>query len=233
MVCGACAHAAFVIDDRAYFAGIEHTMLDFETNGDGAPVVLPDLGSQYFRKDEYAGAGVRFEDGVAWSRFRAPSFGSQLFPNGGVGDALDAVGSWPTAIGSAESTWGIDFTTEVHAVGIGVVQSGFPGIPDPILTTTLTAFGADGSELGVVRLWDRFIDGGFGDAYLGGAFGEEYRQYSFGFLGLVSETPIARVEFSWAAFSIFDDLHFSAIPAPGAGVTLGVVGLLGVGRWRR
>jgi hypothetical protein len=227
------APAAVIIKDRSFFANKPHTFLDFETKGDGSPVDLPFLGAELFPPDEYSHFGVLFHDGVGRQNLPLPQAGGVLFPEGTIGDALDAVGSWPTAIGSINATWNLEFLIPVHAFGIGVVQDGFPaGPPDPILTSTITAFDAAGDVLGVVRFWDDMIQGGFGGPYGGGVFGDDVLQYQYGFMGLVSNTPIARIEFTHTDFSIFDDLHFSAVPAPGAGVVFVMAGALALRRRR-
>ena len=55
----------------------------------------------------------------------------------------------------------------------------------------------------------------------------------YGFLGYASDVPIGRVEFTNTTFAIFDDLHFSAVPAPGAGAVFGLLTLGALARRRR
>jgi hypothetical protein len=232
MVCGASAHAAFVIDDRAYFAGTDHAFLDFESNGDGDPLNLFFKELRFMPSDEYANQGIQFHGPMAWADpGPTPGVGASL------SDAIDAVGSWPTVITSTQSgaAFELEFLVPVRSFGFGVAQQAFVhfGEPSADYTTTITAFNAVGEVIGVTQLWDETIDGGTGNVYAGGVYGEQWRVWNYGFLGLATDEPIARLRFDNAWQSVFDDLHFSAIPAPGAGVTLGVVGLMGVGRRRR
>jgi len=224
------ADGAFTIGDRSFFNGKEHVFLDFETRGDGSPVGLGFKQARLMPTDEYAAFGVLFTSQWGWA-----DIGTPPDPNASQALAVDAVGSWPTVIGGPGDTYRIDFTTPVHAFGIGVVQQGFAdqGEPSAEFTSTITAFNADGEILGIVRLWEDLIDGGAGGAYAGGEYGEEWRIFTYGFLGLATEEPIAMLEFTNVRDSIFDDLHFSAVPAPGAGAAFGLLGLGALARRRR
>jgi len=221
---------AGVIGDRSFFAGIEHTFLDFETRGDGSPIGLGFKEALRIPADEYEVQGIRFGDPVSWQDIGTP-------PNSGgsVPDAVDAVGSWPTVIGGGFEGFAIEFLVPVRAFGIGVVQQGFIGFEEPSLDTTtrITAFDAAGEVLGETRLWLDTIDGQTGGLYAGGAYGDEWRTFPYGFLGLATEEPIARIEFNMSWQSVFDDLHFSAIPAPGAGAAFALLGLGALTRRRR
>jgi len=229
-----------VIDDRSFFDGIEHTFLDFETKGDGSPVDLPPLGGQLFSPTEYNNFSVNFQSndsdsfGMAWSNFPPPN------PLCGICQSIGAVGSPVTIIGGG-GNWTMTFSVPVHAVGIGVVQGawGTPSNFDPPekeLQTRMRAFSAGGRILGEVFFWGDLVDGGFGGAFAGGFFGEEFQKNPFGFLGIFSpDSPIASVQFTHSASIAgvgFDDLHFSALPAPGAGATLALT-TLGAGVRRR
>lgn len=224
---------AFVVDDPSYFAGKDHVFLDFETRGDGSPVGLGFKEARLLTEDEYAALGVRFpSDPAQWAWAH---IGTPPDPNASRALAVEAVGSWPTVIGGIGDTARIVFTAPVRSFGIGVVQQGIPGDgePAPEVMTTITAFNADGDELGVVRLWDSLIDGGTGGVHAGGIYGEEWRLFTYGFLGLATDEPIAMLEFTNARDTIFDHLHFSAIPAPGAGAAMGLLGLGALVRRRR
>ena len=224
------ADGAFVVDDRSFFDGKEHVFLDFETRGDGTPVDLFFNSGELMSTDEYAASGVLFTTQWGWQHVGSPpSTGSS------IAVALEAIGSWPTAIGGPGDTYRIGFITPVHAFGIGVVQGGFAdqGEPSAEFTSTITAFDADGEILGVARLWEDLIDGGTGGVYAGGEYGDEWMNILYGFLGLATEEPIAMLEFTNVRDSIFDDLHFSAVPAPGAGAAFGLLALGALTRRRR
>jgi len=240
------AVAGVVIDDPSFFDDIEHTLLDFETKGDGSLVDLPFLGRQVFSGSEYNNFGVNLQtrdslsSGMKWIDTPPPNADTIL--GGGIGDSLDAVGSWPTAIGGGDD-WTITFSVPVHAVGIGVVQAGW-GFTGPAgdrvilkeLQTHMRAFSAGGRILGEAVFYGDLVDGGFGGPFLGGDFGEEFDAFPFGFLGVFSpDRPIDHVRFTHGvdAGVIFDDLHFSALPAPGPGAALALTALSAGLRRRR
>jgi len=60
---------AGVISDRSFFSGIEHTLLDFETRGDGSDVGLGFAEALVIPPDEYLAQGIRFHNLVAWGDF--------------------------------------------------------------------------------------------------------------------------------------------------------------------
>jgi hypothetical protein len=236
MLLGASAQGAFVVDDPSFFAGKAHTFLDFESRGDGTPVGLGFLESEFFGTDEYLSTGIRFAAGqYAWDTVPPPTIGTPLDPDGlgGLGDAVAAIGNVPTVYAPSEASE-IHFLNEVHAFGIGVVQLGFPAsnVPDPDRTTVISAFDSTGSLLGEVRLWLDTIDGHFGAFWMTDDDGNDWYTYQYGFLGLASETPIAFIRFENRADSLFDSFYFSAVPAPGGATLLGL-GALGVVTRRR
>jgi len=147
----------------------------------------------------------------------------------GICQSLGAVGSPVTAISGGDD-WTITFSVPVHAVGIGVVQGGW-GFTGPAgdrvilreLQTHMRAFDKHGLLLGEAVFWGDLVDGGFGGPFLGGSFGEEFLNNPFAFLGVFSpDRPIDHVRFTHGVDVgvIFDDLHFSALPAPGAGTAI-------------
>jgi len=231
---GRAASGAFVIDDRSFFDGLEHTFIDFESDGDGNDLPLG-FGGALQRQDEYASRGFVYDERqVGWTETPVPGADLGLPPEGNLGDAHQAMGSRRVAIGGTGAGWSITFTEPVRAFGLGIVQVRFPfGEPDPILTSTIRAFNADGEEISVVRFWDDLIDGQFGSVWTEFE-GELLRNHLYGFMGLATSEPIARLEFTDTTWrSIFDDLHFSAIPAPGAGAAFALLGLGALTRRRR
>jgi hypothetical protein len=224
------ARAAFVIDDRSWFSGRDHVFIDFESRGDGTPLDLFTDDVILLPSDEYAAHGFRFVSQFAWSHAGTPPD-----PNASFSNAVDAAGSWPTIVSGFDDGWAIEFVTPVRAFGLGLVQGGFAnegGPPSEDATSTITAFDAQGAMLGQVTLWLDTLDGGFGPIYGGGVYGDQWRTFNHGFLGLATDEPIARLEFTNVRDSIIDDLHFSAVPAPGAGAALGL-GVMGAAVRRR
>jgi len=226
------ASASFVIDDRSFFDGRNHTFLDFETRGDGTPLSLGFLGVLPMPSDEYVAQGFRVNGPTAWL-----DMGPLPGTGASASDAIDAVGSWPTTFAQTQThvAFEIEFLAPVRSFGIGVAQQAFVhfGEPSEEFTTTITAFNADGEVLGVSTLWGDTIDGGFGNTYANGAYGDQWKIWTYGFLGLATDEPIARLRFDNAWQSNFDDVHFSAVPAPGAGVAFGLLGLGALARRRR
>jgi len=227
---------AFVIDDRSFFDGLEHTFLDFETRGDGTPLapLIPPNDSAGMPSDEYAGSGILFDGPfVSWGRVPPPE--PILFPEGNRSDALEAAGSLSLYFGGGSQTesFSILFTEPVRAVGMAIIQQGFRGgAPSIHRTSIISAYGQDGALLGELRFWGDLIDGGTGGVLAGGIFGDEFQQFQYGFVGFASETPIARLELDEIG-AVFDDLHFSAVPAPGAGAAFALLGLGALARRRR
>jgi len=230
------ASGAFVIDDRSFFANLNHTFVDFETDGDGNDLELGFLEARRQNMDEYASLGFVYDDrGVVWGDTPPPTADAGIPPEGGEGDAHKAMGSLQVAIAPTTiQGFAMHFTTPVRAVGLGLAQKRFPASndPNPIITSTIRAFNAGGDELGVVRFWGDLIDGQFGFVWTE-VDGEEWRDFTYGFMGLATSEPIARLEFEHVQNSFFDDLHFSAVPAPGAGAALGLLGLGALSRRRR
>jgi len=229
------AGAGFVVDDRAFFEGIPHTFIDFENRGDGTPLDLGFGEAEFMPVDEYGVQGVLIGPTAAWRKYPPPVAGTPFDDDepGEIGDAHAAVGSQPIAINGSDLT--MHFTTLVHSVGIAVVQEGFQSaFPSLEGSTAMRIFDTAGVEIATVALWGDLIDGGF-DGELLDEDGNAFNRIRYGFLGYASDTPIGRIEFTNTTFSIFDDLHFSAVPvpAPGAGVAFGLLGLGALSRRRR
>lgn len=210
------AHGATVIDSRAYFENIEHTLIDFETRGDGSPVIITQpLGGLIIPANEYEAQGFLFDERLGvWQEMRGPT--CDLL-GCSEGDALLKIGSPSTALSGGPNGRGIVFTQEVHAFSIGVVQSFWATYPaTQEAAPTVIAFDAMGSEIGRVSLWGELIDGGYGE------WDGVVPLIAYGEIGLASATPIARLEITVTGQSAFDDLRFSSVPAPGAMVVMGV-----------
>jgi len=127
----------------------------------------------------------------------------------------------------------MDFTSPVRRVGIAVVQISFQSeFPSLEGSTAMRVFDTSGVEIATVALWGDLIDGGF-DGELFDEEGNAFDRIRYGFIGYASDVPIGRVEFINTRRAKFDDLHFSAVPAPGAGAVFGLLGLGALARRRR
>lgn len=198
--------AAGIITEKAFFTGKDTTVIDFETDGDGAPISLSEGQSQSMPASEYASQGIVFDSPIAWVNDGAADF-----------DAAQFLGGSPTVAipGSGNDLIALTFTETVRAFGFFVANNSAAGSSAPMFI----ARDAEGAALETVTFSAPFIDGTVGVV-------------DYGFMGIVTETPIASVEISKDA-AIFDDLHMSPIPGPGPVVLIGMgAGLLFGGRRR-
>lgn len=207
----ASAHAAFIIDDRSFFEGIDHTLIDFETEADGTPIALEFNGIVLLTGTEYSSLGVRFatDSPIAIVKSGSPSDRDALR----IGGSLDNAFAFGTL--TRNTPFEILFDTPVHAAGFFALT---------VVTLTapeFEAFGVSGQSLGTFGLFGDLIDG-------------QVDFVRYGYIGIASDEAIARIalsngEIGWG----IDDLRFSAVPAPGGVIVLvGGVGLLGVRRRR-
>jgi PEP-CTERM motif-containing protein len=182
------ARAAIVLDSD-FFLGIPHTLLTFETDGSGSPVVLGGGNFTYFEGNEYAHLGFTFapgvSEGVAWV--------------GGYLNMEPIPGGTPEIALAARDNNGdffIDFSIPVRSFGFLVIHgSSRPGIP---------AFEAYSSDDLVQTV--RFQ----GDAINGITDGVDY-----GFLGIALDQDITRVHVTGDVASL-DNFTFSPVPEPAA-----------------
>lgn len=193
------------IDDRTFF-GAEATLIDFETDGAGLPVMSPDADplmngeKMTLPAGEYAPMGVTFDQDLNWVNDGYPLFDAAATLSSMNGQGGSGVLSIPA---SAMTAFDIVFTTPVDAFGMFVANN--------ISAQSVVTFHAYDAA-------DQLIEsvafgGGFIDASLSNSLG----QVDYGFMGIAATpgTPIVRVSvFKDAA--ILDDLVFTQIPAPGA-----------------
>jgi len=199
---------AALIDDDGFFDDLPTGLITFDEDGDGSPVVLGDGASSPMPTNEYADLGVTFSPAVRWVNDGNASFDG----------AQQAIGLGEIAIPSVlVNTFDIQFSTTVRSVGMWVIANN----SDQIQTQpTFTAFDAQGGVIEMVTFGGMFVDGTIGIA-------------DYGFMGISTSTPIARLQVTKQA-AIFDDLHFSSqVPAPGAAVLLGLGGACLASRRRR
>ena len=196
--------SAQVIADRSFFDTLPSTLIDFETRGDGTPVVLRPGDSETLPAGEYAAQGVTFNMDIEWVNDAGVDF-----------SAAQAIGGSPDiGIPDLPDDFTMFFDAPVRAFGFWVVNNRTRSI-DP----RFEAFDASGASLGIAVFNGSLIDGITGIA-------------EYGFMGIASPgAPIASVRITKDA-TMFDDLVFTTVPAP-ASTTAIILGVLSGIRRRR
>ena len=180
------ANADFIFD-ASYFDSIPHTLIAFETDGEGNPVNLNQAQSLLMPGDEYAAQGVTFDPPIKWVN------------NGSLAyDEAQAIGgSLPIGINSPNSAdFEIVFFPPVTAFGFWVVQQ--KNIP--LAPVTYTAHDASGNVIdsAVFTKSAGFIDGCIDNCV------------AYGFMGIFSNMAIARVLVTGEG-AVQDNLMFSPV----------------------
>lgn len=209
-VLGAGSANAGIITSASYFASVPHTLINFETDGQGNAISLIQGQSQVMPLDAYAPQGVMFNNPIRWV-----NDGNAAFDG-----AQAALGSGSVGIPSSyASTVDLTFTGTVHAFGLFIVNNRRSDAAGP----TITAYDASGNVIESAQWGSQFIVG----TIISGNTTADY-----GYAGLYSlGAPIARVVIVKHA-ALLDDLSFggAVVPAPGA---LGVAGVAGLSLMRR
>ena len=192
-----------VISDRSAFVG-DFTVIDFETRGDGTPLILDANDFWEPQADEFASLGFTMEASTN-------EFGHDLpFIANATGTAqsvalLQAAGSTPNVMFASGVPGFVRFSfpIPISAIGMAIMNRADSGI------VRLEAFDAQGSLIEAVEFVDDLIDG----TVLGSDFGGKY-DFDYGFVGLsASDVPISEViVHEWR--TTIDDLHFAVIPEP-------------------
>lgn len=202
---------AGIITSVSYFAESPHTLINFETDGAGNAISLIQGQSQVLPSNAYAALGVTFNSPLRWV-----NDGNAAFDG-----AQAALGSGSVGIPSSfASTVDLSFSGTVRAFGFFIANN---SRLDPV-GPSITAYDAAGNILESLTWGSQFIAG---SVTVGNA------RADYGFAGLYSATPIARVVIVKQA-ALLDDLRFGSavVPAPGALGAMAVAGLL-VTRRRR
>lgn len=200
---------AGIITSPTYFAEIPHTTINFETDGGGNPISLIQGQSLVMPVNAYAAQGVTFNAPIRWV-----NDGNAAFDG-----AQAALGSGNIGIPSSYATTvDFNFGGTVRAFGFFLVNN---SRIDPV-GPTVTAYDGDGNIIQSLAWGAPFIQGTL-------ASGSTTADY--GYIGLTSSTPIARVVVVKQA-AMLDDLSFGnpTVPAP---ASLGAMGLAGVFAMRR
>ncbi len=207
------AGAVQVISDRAQFVG-DFTVIDFETRGDGTPIVLDPGNVFHLNPAEYASAGVTIDSsGLGFPPFVGTS-ASSAFSHA----AHQLAGSSPNFLGhiSLDNAFRLDFVVPVNAIGLATITNVNAG---PVL---LSAFDNAGRSIGIVAFDGHLVDG----IVDGDVFGSE-DDLAYGFFGLYSPDSLIYSVTVYKDRAGFDDLHFGIIPEPGALLTLALLTVAG------
>lgn len=213
------------IADRGYF-GPGATVIDFESRGDGAPVVSDDLDpllegeTMLLPAGEYASSGVVFSQDIFWVNDGTPTFDAAQILGGlsgqGGSQSLSIPSTW---IGAFDMI----FTTPVEAFGFFVADN-------------WSEEGREAVSFQAYDASDALIDS---QVFAGGFVDDTVTALNstaaYGFMGISrsdDQNPISRVTITKGA-AILDDLVFTQVPAPGAVGVLGVAGAVVAGRRRR
>jgi len=205
------AASASIITDAAFFPPIPHTLISFESDGNGNEIPLLNAATQAMPADAYSAQGVSFTSptGMRWT-----NDGNTLF------DAAQLSGGSPAnAIPSTfVNNFTITFSVPVRAFGMLVVNN---RLRDPIGPTFFIR-DTQGNMIDTLTFDSVFYDGQFANANT---------VADYGFLGAQYGVDIGSIEIS-KTHAIFDDLRFSAVPAPGP-IALTGLALLAAARRRR
>jgi hypothetical protein len=196
------------IDDAAYFDGVAHTLIDFETDGLGNELALGNGQVVDLPTEEYLSQGVRFDRTIAWVDDASPLFEYALSQGGSGENGIPS---------SFVSEFTIEFTQPVFAAGMFVVRNRALQNAEPIFE----ALDASGAVIESVT----FSDAQFGDP-------SDVDAVAFGFMGIESNVQIAALRVVNNGGTMFDDLRFGGVPTPGAAALMGLAGLVGARRRR-
>ncbi len=184
---------AGIILEADFFSGIPHTLVTFETDGNGNPVILSNGDSRPMPFDEYAALGFTFNPVIEWVNDAGEGF-----------DAAQAIGGSPeiSVPSATKDDYFINFSVPVRAFGFWTVNNNTVGI-----TPVFEAYGANGL-IETVSFEGDAIDGTIGRA-------------DYGFLGIVADEYITGIHTTKEA-TIFDNFMFSSVPEPATLLLLGL-----------
>jgi len=191
---------ADVILDSDFFSTIPHTLVTFETDGEGNQVIIAAGDERAMPVDEYAALGFTFPEEILWVNTEG------FFDQGQtIGGSLDiSISKVYKAEPFLPSDYyiDIDFLIPLRAFGFWVVHN--PVTESP----TFTAYGTNGVIETAVFEGDA-IDGSIG-------------QVNYGFLGITAQENITRIRLTEYAATL-DNFTHSPVPEPAT------ISLLGMG----
>lgn len=202
-----------VIDDRSFFDKIPHTLIDFETRGDGTSFAFSGPGDfTTIHPNEYAPQGVMISA-------TAPP-GTLLSPAVSLSPDAEPNRTWFESSASSPNflihlarngEMRLDFPTHVRALGISALSIAAPN-SGPV---SLLAFDTNDQLIGEVLLGGNLIDG----VVLGSSHNLPF-DYEIGFFGIHSPSRPIAYALIHEDLASFDGLHFSVVPEPATWVGL-------------
>lgn len=201
-----------VIDDRSFFNNIPHTLIDFETRGDGSAWGVPPGNIIRVAPDEYAPLGARITQSIGPVHYTI----ARTFDTGVGRELLEVAGSFPHYLVdfAIDGFVRIEFTTNVNAFGLATIR-GLAATSGPVF---LNAFDTDGLLLDAVAFDTPFVDG----VMMGADPFSSDDDFEYGFFGVYSPGSAIGSILILEDESSFDDLRFGVVPEPATwlGITL-------------
>lgn len=205
---------AAIINDRTFFDSIPHTEINWESRGNGDPVLngsnIPLINGETFPMPltEYAAQGITFLDQVNWVNDGNGSFDAAQLVGGG-----SPILSIPSA---NIDFFRIRFDVPIRGFAFFVANNRVDDPTGPVIV----AKDINGNVLETINWGPTFIDGSVGVA-------------DYGYFGLQTQALIRTIEISKQS-AILDNFIYAEIPSPGAAFALLLTGAgLGARRVRK
>jgi len=191
---------AVVLSGPEYFDSKSHTFVDFETDGDGATVLLAEGSSRLMPSDEYASLGFTFDSGASW-----------LNDGGTSTEQAQAIygGGYNVMKFPYQNIFSIYLSTPIDAFGFWLMKSNsYPN--EPIFEAYTYGIGG---LIETAEFSGDLIDG-------------SVNTIDYGFLGIAADEPITRIDITTDYTLTLDNFMFIPIPEPTTLLLVGLGGLL-------
>jgi len=199
-----------VITDPTFFDAIPHTLIDFEALPDGTPVDLEEGSRKGMNGDEFNTEGLLIFGDPNFVNFTSDDLETIQAAHATPDNSLAMLPVFPgDPVGLAFLTTGT-----VRAFSIFVMMD----VSEPRPRPEFDIFSGD-TFFTKLTFDESLVQGRVGDI-------------EFGFVGYTSDEPFDAVVMHNFTRPAFDDLRFSAFPAPGAGAAFALTAL-GAGLRRR